>query len=284
MENFKVHTVAFHPFNSDVVSGVLWSLPIEGITEEDNYLLMYSKESSQISIDDISLLLESLKEQNLLERYEISEGILEQQNWNEYWESKLNIIHVTDRITIKPTFKEYSAKEGEIVITIDPKMSFGTGEHETTRLCLQALDKYMKEGADVLDLGSGTGILAIASSLLGAEKVYAVDNDEWCLINGKENIALNNVGEKVILILGDANEVSEKSFDLVVANINKNVLLQLGSKIQMIIKRAGKIILSGFYTFDVHELTGYYSQFGFHVTEVLQMNNWSAMVLENINR
>jgi ribosomal protein L11 methyltransferase len=283
MEKYKIHTVTFHPFNFDIVSGMLWSLPIEGITEEENYLLMYSRESSGILKTGVTLILESLKEQNLIERYEVAEGIEEQQNWNAYWESKLNIIHVTDRLTIKPTFKEYIAKEDEIVIVIDPKMSFGTGEHETTKLCLMAMDKHLKKGDKVLDLGSGTGILAIASALLGAQKVYAADNDEWCHLNGRENIALNSVEDKVEIILGEIGNVNDSEFDLVIANINKNVLMSLGKSLNAVIKRAGKLILSGFYTFDVLELTQYYDQFDFLKTEDLQLNNWSSLVFEKKN-
>lgn len=282
MEDYKVHTVSYYPFNTDVVSGMLWSLEIEGITEEDNCLKMYSKKSSGVMSNDVEKLLRSLVEQNLIEKYEVIEGIEKQQNWNEYWESKLNIIRITDKIIIKPTSKNYSPGKDEIVIVIDPKMSFGTGEHETTKLCISAVEKHVKQGDTILDLGSGTGILAIIASKLGAKKAYAVDNDEWCLENGKENVTLNSAGQNVDVILGDITTITESNFDVIIANINKNVLTNLGAGISQKISEAGKLIISGFYVNDLEELTNYYSTYNFKKLEHSKLNNWCSIIFEKI--
>lgn len=278
MENYKVFTISFTPFNIDLVSGLMWNLAIDGITEEENSIKLYSKESNGLNLLSISELLDSLVTQNLLERHEITEGIEEQQNWNEYWEKNVNVIRMTDRIIIKPTFREYIAQPEDVVILIDPKMSFGTGEHETTKLCVQAVEDFISPDVKALDLGSGTGILAIVAVKLGAKKVYAVDNDEWCLLNGKENVSLNKVDEKVEVVLGEIENVSEEDFDFVIANINKNVLLGLGDKISAKMIKAGKLILSGFYTNDYEELTKYYENFGLSLLKEYQLNNWAALV------
>ncbi len=282
MEDYKVHSITFIPFSFDVVSGVLWSLPIEGITEEDNGLKAYSKVSSEISTEDINAVLNSLVKQNLIESFEVAESTQKQQNWNEFWESRLNIIHITDRFTIKPTSKEYIPSGDEIVITIDPKMSFGTGEHETTKLCVSAVENFVKQGDTVLDLGSGTGILAIAASKLGAERVYAVDNDEWCLENGRENVSLNNADQKIEVRLGEIDTLDVDDIDVIIANINKNVLLTLGEQTAQKIKKAGILIISGFYENNLDELTEYFSKFGFKPVERNTLNNWSSMVLQKV--
>ncbi|MDZ7624568.1 MAG: 50S ribosomal protein L11 methyltransferase [Ignavibacteriaceae bacterium] len=181
----------------------------------------------------IAEAMNKLNNDKLIESFRIEKEILEDKNWNEIWEKSREVIRVSDRIVIKPTFKEYSAKPDEIVLTIDPKMSFGTGEHQTTKLILRLLEKYVTKGMKVLDVGSGTGILAIASVKLGASKAVAVDFDEICLENCKENSLLNEVSDSVEIITGEIDDVKEKDFDLILANIQKNVLLDIADKIKI---------------------------------------------------
>ena len=231
MKNYKEFIIATNPFNVDLLSGYLWNLEIAGIQEMDNYLIVNALEENNISTTDVENLLTNLVKENLIENFTIDEKTYEDQNWNEEWEKTLNVIKVSEKIVIKPTFKEYTPKENQIVIEIVPKMSFGTGEHQTTKLVLLALEKYVKPGIKTIDVGSGTGVLAIASVLLGGESAIAIDNDEWCLINGKENIELNNVESKVEVLNCEISDVTEKDFDLVLANINKNVLLDINQEL-----------------------------------------------------
>ena len=155
------------------------------------------------------------------------------------------MIVVSDTLVIKPSFKEYSAKPNQIVITIDPKMSFGTGEHESTKLSLLFLEKYVKNGMKILDVGTGTAVLAIASVKLGASKVIAIDNDEWCYENSIENCEVNEVREKVDIRLCEIKDVAEKDFDLIVANIQRDILLEIKNEIRERIRKNGIVILSG---------------------------------------
>ncbi len=162
---YKEFIVTAEPFIPDILSGVLWNLKINGISEEVNCLKVFS---DSVSKNDIELILNDLLNNKMLFSFSVEENFIEDKNWNAEWEKSRDVIRVTDRIIIKPTFKEYIAKENEIVLTLDPKMSFGTGEHQTTKMMLQLEEKYIKDGMKVLDIGTGTGILAIAAIKLGA--------------------------------------------------------------------------------------------------------------------
>ena len=192
MKNYTLFDITFLPFNVDLISGLIWQLNISGIQEFDNHIQVYSEEND-ISFTTLNNFLNDLVKQNLLESFNVNESKVENKNWNEEWESKFSPIEITERIVVRPSFKEYSAADNQIVIIIDPKMSFGTGEHQTTKLMLQLLERYIKSGTKILDIGSGTGILSIAAAKLGAAKVIAVDNDELCYENGIENVNNNAV-------------------------------------------------------------------------------------------
>ncbi len=180
-----------------------------------------------------------LKENNLLREFSVQENYIVEKNWNEEWEKSREVVHVSDKIVIKPTFKEYNPKPDEIVLTLDPKMSFGTGDHQTTKICLVFIEKYLQPGMKVLDAGSGTAILGIAAAKLGAEKVIAFDIDEWCYDNGIENTQLNNVADKVEIRKCELKDIAENNFDMIIGNIQKNILLELaeGFKSRIITKR-----------------------------------------------
>ncbi len=173
-------------------------------------------------------------------------------NWNEEWEKNYDPIIVEGRCIVRASFhKPQPQFEYEIIVT--PKMSFGTGHHATT---YQVLDYQMDldhTDKKVLDVGTGTGILAIMAQKKGASEITATDIDDWCIENSEENFALNDV-KGVELIQGEIDEVQEKDYDIVIANINKNVLLdQLGAYAERL-KENGELILSGFYEEDIQDL------------------------------
>lgn len=280
MKNYKEFIVAANPFNVDLLSGYLWNLEIAGIREMDNYLIVNALEENNISKTDVENLLNNLVKENLVESFTIDEKIYEDQNWNEEWEKTINVIHVSGKIIIKPTFKEYTPKEDQIVIEIVPKMSFGTGEHQTTKLVLLALEKYVTPGIKTIDVGSGTGILAIASVMLGGKSAIAIDNDEWCLINGKENIELNNVADKIEVRNCEVQEVPETEFDFVLANINKNVLLNINEELYKKIKPGGKLILSGILDIDEEDIKKSYSLPNLKIIDKFQLDEWIALIFE----
>ena len=280
MKTHKQFNITATPFNPDILSGLLWQLEIEGITENENSLSIYADEKSKVSVIQISDILNSLKEQNLIESFSIDETSMEEKNWNEEWEKTIDVIEVNEKIVIKPTFRDYTSKPGELVITIDPKMSFGTGEHETTKLVLNLLDKYIDRGMRVLDVGSGTGVLSIAASLLGAKHVLGIDNDEWCLENGMENVGLNNVNDKVDIKLTEINGVKEEPFDLILANINKHILVDIADEIYQFTKSSRKTILSGLLIEDKTDIVELYTSKGFSLIKEKTLGEWIALVFQ----
>lgn len=281
MKKFRKFEVTAVPFNGEELSGFLWEDGVAGITENENSLTLYSEETSKIDKSLLIDLLNKLKEKDVIKEYSIVEEILEDQNWNADWEKNLNVIEVSDRFVIKPSFKEYIQKQNQVVITVDPKMSFGTGEHETTKLMLLLLDKYFSNHQKVLDIGSGTAVLAIAAAKLGAHKVLGIDNDEWCLLNGKENAETNSVLDRVEIEQKEISEVEIIDFDLILANINRHILMEISEEIKAKISENGVLILSGLLLNDKDDIEKLYSGKGFELIETLEMNEWIGMVFKN---
>ncbi len=278
MKYYKEFIVTTEPFLTDLVSGALWELEITGVNEEVNCLKVFADAGSTLNAADLSSELQKLVGQKLLRSYNVEENLLEDKNWNEEWEKNMNVIVVSDKIVVKPTFRDYEAKPGQIVITIDPKMSFGTGEHQTTKLILLLLEKYAGKGTKVLDVGSGTAVLAIASVKFGAVSAIAVDNDERCSENGRENCELNNTGEKVDVRLGTISDIAEKEFDLILVNIQKNVILGIADEIKARAKKDTVILLSGLLLNDEEDIKAKYTGIGFVYVEKKEMGEWIAMV------
>lgn len=278
---YKEFTITAEPFNVEILSSILWELEITGINEEVGCLKVFADEGSDLTPEKISSFLNKLQDEKLLFNYTVEENVLEEKNWNEEWERSINVIEVSDRIVIKPTFRNYDAKPGQIIISIDPKMSFGTGEHQTTKLMLLFIEKYVKPGMRVLDVGSGTGVLAIAATKLGAASAVAVDNDEWCLNNGKENCELNNVADKVDISLGVVQDISEKDFDFVLANIQKNILMEISDELVNRLSGKGMLILSGLLESDESDIKQEYGKLGLKIIDKQQMGEWIAVVFKN---
>ncbi len=280
MNYYKEFTITSKPFLPEILQGVLWELDISGIQEEENFIKVFCEEKSTVNDREISAQLQKLVEENVIESFIVSEKTLKNKNWNEEWEKSRGVIEVSDRIVIKPSFKEYSAKPNQIVITVDPKMSFGTGEHQSTKLSLLLIEKYLKKGMKMLDVGTGTGILAIAAAKLGADKVIAIDNDEWSYENSIENTVVNSVHEKVDVRLGEINGVIENDFDLIVANIQKDVLLQIKSEVFNRLKIDGILILAGLLTQDENDIRAEYEKIGFVWKESRILGEWIAVVFQ----
>jgi ribosomal protein L11 methyltransferase len=280
MKNYKEYTVTTQPVNNELTSGLLWQLDLNGINETDMGLILFCDSSKQVSIDDIKKILEEMVEEKLIDTFSVDEKSLEDKNWNEEYEKNVRVIEVTDKIVIKPTFKNYTPGPDQIVITIDPKMSFGTGEHATTRLVLQLAEKYVKKNDKVLDVGSGTGVLGICAVMLGAAKAIGIDNDEWCLLNGTENVKANNLQDKVEIRFGDLQTVAEDEFDLILANINKHILLEIAPSLKKKIKNAGILILSGLLLTDEKDIIEKYASLNFIVIDKSHADEWCSLVFK----
>jgi ribosomal protein L11 methyltransferase len=279
MKKYNVFKIYSNPFQPDIISGLLWELNISGITEEVNHLIVFADEAANVSEERIKMYLEKLKSEYLLNDFSIVGESLSDKNWNELWEKGREIIRVSDKIVIKPTFKDYKAEPGETVLTIDPKMSFGTGEHESTKLIIKLLEKHIRLGMRLLDVGSGTGILSIAAIKLGAADAMALDNDERCYENCMENCELNSVTSEVKIVKGVISDIKNNNFDLILANIQKDVLLNIADHIKDKIKPNGIAIISGLLMKDEKDIKQHYTEIGFKVLETESMNEWIALVL-----
>jgi ribosomal protein L11 methyltransferase len=278
MKTFREIKIIIDPSKIEMVSGLLWQADISGIVENDNGLSVFIEENKNVTIDEIKQILNSAIHEDIIDSYSLDEQSFEDKNWNEEYEKKVRVIEVTDKLVIKPSFKEYSPKPGQIIIEIDPKMSFGTGEHATTRLILKLLEKNVVQGSKVLDVGTGTGVLAIASVLLGASDALAIDNDEWCKLNGDENVAANKLQNKVEIRLAEIEKIKENEFDLILANINRHILLEIANSIKKKIKKTGVLILSGLLISDVDDILECYLPKDFQLLEKLEEDEWCALV------
>lgn len=280
MKNFRQFRIIAEPFNPDLISGLLWNFEITGIQELEDSILVFVGDSSDISYDIINKFFFTLKAQNLIESFKIEEQFIKSKNWNKEWEKNLSIIEITKNLVIKPSFKDYVSKENQVVITIDPKMSFGTGMHETTKLILTLLEEYAHSKQKVLDVGSGTAILSIAAIKLGAQQVLAIDNDEWCYINGNENVKKNKVSDKVEVLNSEIQNISETKFELILANINKSVLLSIKEELARRLINNGLLIISGVLLQDENQMKQSFEELHFKILRTKQLNEWIALVLQ----
>src|SRR3990172_5350616 len=278
-KTYKEFHIRTNPFIPEIISGLLWELSISGLTEESDFIKVFSPEHNLFK-KEIETLLKRLVDEKVIDEFSVEEYELENKNWNEEWEKNLNIIKVTDRILIKPSYKEYISSSNEIVITIDPKMSFGTGEHQTTKLMLKLIENYVKPGMKILDVGSGTAVLSIASVKLGAYRAVAIDNDELCFENGIENCRINNVQHKVEIKTGEIKEISGNEFDIILANIQKNILLDIAHDLKSKLKKNGLLILSGLLVEDEADMVDYYGRLNFTFIEKESMDEWIAIVFK----
>ncbi|MCX8104883.1 MAG: 50S ribosomal protein L11 methyltransferase [Ignavibacterium album] len=276
-KSYKEFLITAEPLNVEIISSVLWTLNIEGISEEINCIKVFTHDET-INEESIRSLLTELKKNNLIQNFDIQENTFYEKNWNEEWEKSREVIKVSERIIIRPSFKEYAPNENEIIVTLDPKMSFGTGEHATTKICIKFLEQYLKPDFRVLDAGSGTAILSIVAAKLGASKVIAFDIDEWSLLNGTENIKLNQVENVVDVRMCELKDVMENDFDLIVANIQRNVLTELAEGLINKLKNNGIIILSGLLESDRQTIYNKYSSLGLKEIDFYQIDEWIGIV------
>lgn len=205
--------------------------------------------------------------------------IIEQEkvNWNEEWEKNYDPIIVEDRCMVRATFHKADPKF-EYDIVVNPKMSFGTGHHATTHQVLSYQMKLDHKGKKVLDVGSGTGILAIMAAKREAANLVVTDIDDWCIENSEENFALNQI-ENVSILKGQIDIVAETNFDLILANINKNVLLEQIGKYSERLKGGGNLLLSGFYVDDVDDLIHEAKKFDLIKSEETNREKWAMLAL-----
>ncbi len=254
---------------SEILIAFLESLPFETFIETDVGFDAYAPVSFQAK--DLDDILQNEIFQNATISYTTQK--VEDRNWNEEWEKDFEPILVDDEIYIKADF--HPEKDFPYVIRIQPKMAFGTGHHETTYLMLQMMNELDFEEKEVLDMGSGTAILAIYAFQKGAHYIEAIDIDEWAFDNAKENVKRNN--SKVEVKLGDASLLGDKNFDIVLANINKNILLADIPTYVENLKAEGKLVLSGILENDFTDINAVCIQNGLIFEQKKQKNEWISI-------
>lgn len=209
---------------------------------------------------------------------EVTEGKMPKVNWNEEWEKNYDPIAVDELVYVRASFHE-SQPGFRHEIVINPKMSFGTGHHATTYQVLRLQGEIDHQEKRVLDVGSGTGILAIMAHLLGAKEVEAFDIDDWCVDNGNENFDLNGLTTR--MGLGTIRQVNPQGpFDIVLANINKNVLLDELKIYSDLLISGGHLLLSGFYTEDIDDLVQEAKKHSLELLKTSSKDNWAALILQ----
>lgn len=208
-----------------------------------------------------------------------SQDKIEKKNWNEEWEKNYEPVIVDDRVIIRAAFHQ-PAKKYQHDIIITPKMSFGTGHHQTTHLMVKTQLEMDHSNKVVMDAGCGTAVLAIMASKLGAKKVEAFDIDEWSVINGEENAEINNCKD-ITIRQGKISDLTfEDDFDIILANINKNILLQEMHQYAAYLKKGGLLLLSGFYEQDIPDLLKSASQHSLTQVKSHEREKWVSLLLK----
>lgn len=258
----------------DMLTTMLGNIGFDSFMDDDITLKAYCSEDH---LDDLAV-------EELL-RMEVFHGIhllgveeMPDKDWNEVWEASYQPVIVNERCRVRAPFHDPDPSF-EFDLVIEPKMSFGTANHETTAQIIQLMLETDFQGKDVLDMGSGTAVLAILAKKLGAAKTVAIDNDEWAYNNAFTNVALNGIND-IKIILGDANAIGDEQFDVVLANINRNILLRDMNRYVEAMRQGAHIFFSGFYTEDLESITTEASRLGLRYVRHLAKNNWVAAEFE----
>ncbi|ALJ04524.1 ribosomal protein L11 methyltransferase [Pseudalgibacter alginicilyticus] len=240
-------------------------------TEEGTIAYIQKEEWREDILDDIQILSS--------DEFEVSYSLeeIEQTNWNAEWEKNFNPIVVDDICAVRAPFHKKFDTAFDIII--EPKMSFGTGHHETTHMMIQHILKNDFKNKSVLDMGCGTGVLAILAEMKGAKSIDAVDYDNWCYLNSIENVERNNC-ERITVIEGDASALKNK-YDIIIANINRNILLQDMETYVSCLNENAVLFLSGFYNDDIPIIQEACEKYLLKFEEKFERNHWVALKFIN---
>jgi ribosomal protein L11 methyltransferase len=262
----------FDPTISEILIAELSEIGFESFVEQESGVLAYIRtdQFNEELLKTIGIL------SNTGNQISFSNKKIKEENWNETWEKNyFEPIIIADKCVVRSSFHP-EFPDIKYQITIDPKMSFGTGHHETTSLIVKEILEMEFTGKKVADLGCGTGILAILSALKGAKEITAIDIDEWCFKNTIENIELNNC-KHIKVFLGDVKLLLKERYDVIFANINKNVLISEMQYYTEIMKKGSELLLSGFYQSDFDDINRKCKEKGLTLLKQDVRNNWMML-------
>ncbi|MDG1246533.1 MAG: 50S ribosomal protein L11 methyltransferase [Polaribacter sp.] len=255
---------------TEILIAELGNVGFESFVENENGLTAYiQKENGNDALLEGIFILNSDEFSIDYTQHEVA-----QTNWNAAWEKNFEAIEVDGTVSIRAPFHENQNLKYDIVI--EPKMSFGTGHHETTHMMVQHLLQLKLENKKVLDMGCGTGILAIFAEMRGAKPTDAIDIDNWCYLNSIENVARNNC-EHISVFEGDSTLLTDKKYDVIIANINRNILLMDMEIYTNCLNEKGVLLLSGFYKEDIPMIDAEVSKYQLKLEITLERNNWVAL-------
>lgn len=270
-------TVNIQPRNpwAEILVSQLAELGFESFVDTDSGILAYAQ-VTEVNLENAineSILSSSTDDFQL----DFESKIIPQQNWNALWEADFQPVEVEGRMTILAPFHDKTKAKG-IIVEIQPQMSFGTGHHQTTWMMSKALLDLAKVPKNVLDMGTGTGVLAILAEKLGAENILAIDIEDWSVENTIGNAARNGANG-IIALHGDIDLIEGKTFDLILANINKNILKRHLNQYSNSLLSGGMLMLSGFFETDVNELVEAAKNENLALQKVLNKETWAALIL-----
>ncbi|WP_028890072.1 50S ribosomal protein L11 methyltransferase [Tenacibaculum ovolyticum] len=255
---------------TEILIAELGEVGFESFVENENGVVAYiqKNEWKENMLEDVYIL----KSEAFVINFNYKE--IAQTNWNAEWEKNFNQIKVDDLVSIRAPFHENPNLKYDIVI--EPKMSFGTGHHETTHMMVQHLLDLDVKNKKVLDMGCGTGILAIFAEMKGAQPIDAIDIDAWCYENSLENVERNGC-KNISVFEGDSSLLVNKKYDLIIANINRNILLSDMEIYTSCLNKTGVLLLSGFYSEDIIIIDEEVSKYGLTLNKTIKRNNWVAL-------
>jgi len=260
---------------SEILIAFLGEKPFESFIETENGFSAFIQKNlwTKNILDDITLLHST--------EFTISHTIeeIDQVNWNEEWEKNFEAIDVDGTCHVRAPF--HPKTDAEFDIVIEPKMSFGTGHHETTHMMIQHLLETDVSNMKAVDMGCGTAILAILAEMKGATPIDAIDIDNWCYLNSIENAERNKCNQ-ITVYEGDAALLKDKKYDLVIANINRNILLNDMQRYVDCLNKNGILLLSGFYIEDIPFIDASCTEKGLTYVKKFERNNWTSLKYVNL--
>lgn len=267
-------TIEPKELGSEILIAELGELPFESFIDSEFGIVAFIQKELYLenSLDELFVL----NSPEFTISYTIEE--IDPVNWNEEWEKNFDPIDVDGKCHVRAPF--HPKTDAEFDIIIEPKMSFGTGHHETTHMMIQHLLEIDVTGMKTLDMGCGTAILAILAEMKGAQPIDAIDIDNWCYLNSIENAERNNC-QHITVYEGDASLLNDKNYDLIIANINRNILLNDMQSYVDCLNPGGTLLLSGFYEEDFQYIDESCTEKGLTYVKKFQRNNWISLKYVN---